>query len=70
MNYTQRTRVLPMKPVATHLQRARNYLLAEADMAGDAVGLGRGHLGLGEDDQGGPPRRRVRGRVGGREVVS
>lgn len=37
-------------------------------MTGDAVGIGRGHLGLGEDDQGRPPRRRVRGRGGGREV--
>ena len=44
------------------------YLLAEADMAGDAVGLGRGHLGLGEDDEGGPPRRRARGHEGVREV--
>lgn len=44
------------------------YLLAEADMAGDAVGLGRGHLGLGDDDQGGPPRRRVRERGNGRHA--
>ena len=43
-----------------------SYLLPEADMAGDAVVLGRRHLDLGDDGQHCAPRRRGRGRGDGR----
>jgi hypothetical protein len=47
---------------------ADSYLLAEADVAGDAVVLGRGHLDLGDDGQRRATCRRGDGRRGDEEA--
>jgi hypothetical protein len=47
---------------------ADSYLLAQADVAGDAVVLGRGHLDLGDDGQRRATCRRGDGRRGDEEA--